>query len=169
MGLDLLRLFRPALAVASSWPVTRPFLVAVPLQLDHAMPRMEFSGRTGVRPRAKIYSLNGHAPGRDHHGLAKFVLFAGAGVKTGQVVGTTGSHGERHVGRPYTPQNVRATLYAVLGIDPALTLPEHTGQHVYLPDERRKIEELLEPPGRGFTAGPYCGYWAIPCDCRTMR
>jgi hypothetical protein len=97
--------------------------------------------RFGREP--KIYSLNGYTTGRDRHGPANFVLFAGGRLKTGQAVGATGTRGERHVGRPYTPQNGRATLYAVLGIDPALTLPEHTGRHVYLPDEHRKIEELL--------------------------
>jgi hypothetical protein len=91
----------------------------------------------------KIYSLNGHPPGRDHHGPANFVLFAGGGLKTGQVVGATDRRGERPVGRPYTPQNVLATLYHVLGIDPATTLADHSGRPVALLDDRRQIEELL--------------------------
>src|SRR5581483_2516738 len=58
----------------------------------------------------KIYSLNGNSPGRDHHGPANFVLFAGGGLKVGQVVGATDARGERPTGTPYTPQNVLATL-----------------------------------------------------------
>jgi hypothetical protein len=51
--------------------------------------------------------------------------------------------GERPKGRPYTPQNVLATLYHVLGIDPATTLPDHWGWPVYLLDDREKVAELV--------------------------
>ncbi|MEX0701050.1 MAG: hypothetical protein WD069_03055 [Planctomycetales bacterium] len=44
---------------------------------------------------------------------------------------------------PYTPQNVLATLYHVLGIDPSLTLPDLQGRPMYLLDDRRKIDELV--------------------------
>jgi len=91
----------------------------------------------------KIYSLNGNPPGRDHHGPANFVLFAGGGLKMGQVVGATDVRGERPKGTPYTPQNVLATLYHVLGIDPAATLPDHSGRPIYLLDEREPIAELV--------------------------
>jgi len=43
----------------------------------------------------------------------------------GQVVGATDGKGAQVIGRPNTPQNVLATLYHVLGIDPATTLPDH--------------------------------------------
>jgi hypothetical protein len=39
--------------------------------------------------------------------------------------------------------NVLATLYHVLGVDPATTLPDHTGRPVYLLDDRRPVEELV--------------------------
>jgi hypothetical protein len=45
--------------------------------------------------------------------------------------------------QPYTPQNVLATLYHVLGIDPATTLPDHNGRPIYLLDERNPIRELV--------------------------
>ena len=35
-----------------------------------------------------------------------------------------------------------ATLYHVLGIDPATTLPDHTGRPMYLLDDRDRITEL---------------------------
>jgi len=81
--------------------------------------------------------------GRDHWGPAGFVLFAGGGLKMGQVIGDTGRHGERAKGRPFTPQQVLATLYHVLGIDPVQTFPDHAGRPMYLLDERERIAELL--------------------------
>jgi hypothetical protein len=62
----------------------------------------------------------GRTPGGGHWPQADFALMLGGGLKTGQVVGATESKGARPVGRPYTPQNVLATLYHVLGIDPLI-------------------------------------------------
>jgi hypothetical protein len=81
--------------------------------------------------------------GRDHWAPASFVVMVGGGLKMGQVVGDTGPRAERSRGTPYTPQNVLATIYHVLGIDPATTIPDHTGRPIYLLDDRRRIEELL--------------------------
>lgn len=82
--------------------------------------------------------------GRDHWPAANFVFFAGGGLKMGQAIGDTGPRGERERGRavPYTPENVLATVYHVLGIDPAATLPDHSGRQHHLLDERAKIAEL---------------------------
>jgi uncharacterized protein (DUF1501 family) len=81
--------------------------------------------------------------GRDHWAPAGFVLFSGGGLKTGRVVGDTGRTGDRSTGRIYTAQNVLATLYHVLGIDPETTLPDHFGRPMYLLDERDPIAELV--------------------------
>jgi hypothetical protein len=81
--------------------------------------------------------------GRDHWAAAGFALFAGGGFKTGQVIGSTDARGERPKDKPYTPANVLATLYHVLGIDPATTLPDHTCRPMYLLDEREPIRELI--------------------------
>ena len=67
----------------------------------------------------------------------------GGGLKMGQVVGATDRKGARPIGQPYTPQNVLATLYHVLGIDPATTLPDHQGRPIYLLDDRRPVAELI--------------------------
>ena len=60
-----------------------------------------------------------------------------------QVVGETDAHAERAKGKPYTPQNVLATIYHVLGIDPALAFPDYQGRPVHLVDDRQKIRELI--------------------------
>ena len=70
-------------------------------------------------------------------------MLAGGGLQTGQVVGATDPKGENPRGQPYTPQNVLATVYHCLGIDPARTLPDYQGRPTYLLDDRRRIEELL--------------------------
>lgn len=98
-------------------------------------------GEMGRTPR--VGTQQGTVAGRDHWPQSGFALLAGGGLRTGQVVGATDARGEHPVAVPNTPQNVLATLYAVLGIDPATTLADHTGRPVYLLDDRRRIEELL--------------------------
>jgi hypothetical protein len=81
--------------------------------------------------------------GRDHWPAAGFALFAGGGLRMGQVIGATDDRGERPQTRSYTPQNILATLYHVLGIDPTLTFPDHAGRPRNLLDDQEKIVELV--------------------------
>ncbi len=82
--------------------------------------------------------------GRDHWPAAGCALLAGGGLNMGQVVGATTPRGEAPVGRPYTPRDVLATLYHVLGIDPGATaIPDFGGRPRYLLEDYRKISELL--------------------------
>jgi uncharacterized protein (DUF1501 family) len=80
--------------------------------------------------------------GRDHWPEAGAAVIAGGGFKVGQVIGDTDAQGARAKGRPYTPGNIMASLYAHLGIDPAATLPDHNGRPVYILDEREPVREL---------------------------
>ncbi len=98
-------------------------------------------GEMGRTPR--VGTQRGTVAGRDHWPQAGFALLAGGGLQMGQVIGATDARGELPVGEPYTPQNVLATLYHVLGIDPETTFPDHRGRPIYLLDDRRKIEELV--------------------------
>jgi hypothetical protein len=98
-------------------------------------------GEMGRTPR--VGTQRGTTGGRDHWPQAGFALMAGGGLQMGQVVGATDARGERPKGRAYTPQNVLATLYHVLGIDPATTLPDHQGRPMYLLDDREKVVELV--------------------------
>ncbi len=94
-------------------------------------------GEFGRTPRI---NKNG---GRDHWAPAGSALIAGGGLRMGQTIGHTGPRAERQDGSPYTPSNVLATLYGVLGIDPIRTLPDHNGRPMYLLDDRRPIAELV--------------------------
>ena len=60
--------------------------------------------------------------GRDHWGNAGVMLFAGAGIRGGQVIGTTDERGEYVTERPIRPPEVAATIYSALGIDYTKTL-----------------------------------------------
>jgi uncharacterized protein (DUF1501 family) len=55
--------------------------------------------------------------GRDHWGNAGVMIFAGAGVRGGQVIGTTDERGEYVLDRPVRPPEVAATIYHALGVD----------------------------------------------------
>jgi hypothetical protein len=94
-------------------------------------------GEFGRTPRINKYG------GRDHWPSAGSVLFSGGGLKMGQYVGSTNANGEYPITRAYTPQNVLATLYHVLGIDPAATIPDHNGRPQYLLDDREPVKELV--------------------------
>jgi len=61
--------------------------------------------------------------GRDHWPGVWTVLFAGAGVRGGQVVGASNARGEEPKDRPVSPAEVAATIYKGLGIDLNTRLP----------------------------------------------
>jgi len=67
--------------------------------------------------------LNG-IEGRHHYNQAYHAMFAGAGVKSGRILGKTDSQGEkvidsgwRHKSMQTKPENICATVYSCLGID----------------------------------------------------
>ena len=61
----------------------------------------------------------------------------------GQVIGSTNRLGEVPKDRPVHYQNVFATLYRQLGIDPLkTTIQDQAGRHQYLLDIREPIDEL---------------------------
>jgi len=80
--------------------------------------------------------------GRDHWPEASAAVIAGGGFTTGQVIGETDAHGGVAKGRPYTPANVLSNLYRHLGIDPAVTIPDHSGRPRHILDDREPVREL---------------------------
>lgn len=84
------------------------------------------------------------AAGRDHWPPVGCALLACGGMRTGQVIGSTDRLAEAPKDRPVHFQNVFATLYHQLGIDPlTTTVTDHSGRPHYLLDIREPIEELL--------------------------
>jgi hypothetical protein len=80
--------------------------------------------------------------GREHWPDAGAAVVIGGGLRMGQVIGQTNARGERAPGKPLRFQNLFATLYHLLGIDPETTIPDFTGRPQYLLDERDPIQEL---------------------------
>jgi uncharacterized protein (DUF1501 family) len=56
-------------------------------------------------------------PGRDHWPRAGSMLFAGGGIRTGQVIGATDARGEDPIERHVSPEDFLATIYRHLEID----------------------------------------------------
>jgi uncharacterized protein (DUF1501 family) len=100
-------------------------------------------GEFGRVPRISPKGDAGGGPGRGHYPPAGIALLAGGGLRTGQVIGTTDSRAELPKSRPCGPQNVLATLYHLLGIDPSHTFPTSAGRPMYVLDEREPLTELL--------------------------
>ncbi|MEZ5944496.1 MAG: DUF1501 domain-containing protein [Planctomycetaceae bacterium] len=104
------------------------------------------TGEFGRTPR--ISSQNGTQtgvmqPGRDHWPNAMSMLVAGGGMRTGQVIGSTTSRGEEPKERPLTPNDLWATVYRHLGIDPEMSFPDHAGRPMPILPYGSPIEELL--------------------------
>ena len=81
--------------------------------------------------------------GRDHWPAVNCALLAGGGMRTGQVIGATDRHAAYVVDHPVSFQNVFATLYHNLGIDPATAVSDRGGRPMTLLDEKEPIRELI--------------------------
>ena len=87
--------------------------------------------------------INNNA-GRDHWSQVSCALLAGGGMRTGQAIGSTNRLGEHAKDRPVKVQEVVATIYRNLGIDPsAVTLRDPTGRPQYLLDHHAPLPELV--------------------------
>jgi hypothetical protein len=81
--------------------------------------------------------------GRDHWPQVSCALLAGGGMKTGQAIGSTNRLGEHARTRPVTFQEIFATLYHNLGINPATaTINDPTGRPTHLV-EAPALRELV--------------------------
>lgn len=93
----------------------------------------EFGRTPKVNPRG----------GRDHYPRTMFCLLAGGGMKGGQVVGESDAKGEGPKDRVITPDDVAATFYKTLGIDPAKEYNTPSGRPVMIVRNGKPIPELL--------------------------
>ena len=66
--------------------------------------------------------------GRDHWGPCFFGFFAGAGVRGGQMIGRSDDIGAYPVTTAYSPEDVGATVYKVLGIPPEAEVHDRLGR-----------------------------------------
>lgn len=94
-------------------------------------------GEFGRTPR-----INGGA-GRDHWPGAMSVLYAGGGLKMGQVIGSTDSKAEYPTSKAATPGDVLSTMYHVLGIDYKHAFFDQARRPLSILAEGKPIEDLI--------------------------
>lgn len=96
-------------------------------------------GEFGRTP--KVSNLPGEkSPGRDHWASAYSGLFAGAGVRGGQVIGQTDANAAYPVTRSWTPADVCTTVFDSLGVDHSAVLMDPLGRPNHLLNG-----EVIEP------------------------
>ena len=83
------------------------------------------------------------AQGRDHFTRAWSAVLAGGGIPGGRVVGSTSADGLEVADRPVSVEDLYATLFERLGIDPAKKVATPNGRPVKLLEGGRSVRELL--------------------------
>jgi uncharacterized protein (DUF1501 family) len=82
--------------------------------------------------------------GRDHWPNVFSVALAGGGVRGGQVIGSSNKLAEYPSDRPVTPADLSATIFTLLGVDPAHLLHTSDGRPVRVaPETASVVSELI--------------------------
>ena len=82
--------------------------------------------------------------GRDHWTNVMSMVLAGGGLRHGQVIGATDRKGHSVLERLVTPQDLAATVFSHLGIDPAAQWVNTQGRPISIVAENGKpIAELV--------------------------
>jgi hypothetical protein len=121
-------------------------------QLDQTLSALieDLSGR-GMLDRTMVYCAGefGRTPrinrnaGRDHWARSMACVLAGGNFRRGYVHGTTDREGMAPANDPCTPDDVAATLFHNLGLDPLQELQTPTGRPIQLFREGRIVQRLL--------------------------
>ncbi|MDA1013184.1 MAG: DUF1501 domain-containing protein, partial [Planctomycetota bacterium] len=81
--------------------------------------------------------------GRDHWAPLSTLALAGGGLKMGQVIGESASKVDVPKTTPVRPQDLMATFFKVLGMDPRSQFVNEAGRPVYMVEEGKPIAELV--------------------------
>jgi hypothetical protein len=81
--------------------------------------------------------------GRDHWSFCFPAVLAGGGVRGGAVFGRSDKDAGYPVDHPVNPEDIAATVFTALGIDPASFIEDRQGRPVALIDGGRPLHELL--------------------------
>jgi hypothetical protein len=81
--------------------------------------------------------------GRDHWGPAASLVFAGAGVRGGLVMGATDRRGAYVTRRPVSPADVAYTVYDAVGVEPHRWLMHPEGRPIEILDRGEPVRELF--------------------------
>lgn len=95
---------------------------------------------TSEMGRTPTVNRNG---GRDHWTFCYSTVFAGAGIRGGSIYGESDSQAAYVKSNPVSTTDICATIYSLLGIDPAFRVPDRTSRPVEIAHGGRVIEEIL--------------------------
>ena len=95
------------------------------------------TGEFGRTPR-----INKDA-GRDHWGASFTVALGGGGIQGGRVVGKSDPRAEKPADSPHGPEDLAATMYHLIGIDPSEEFYTPEGRPVKIVNNGHVITELL--------------------------
>ena len=98
---------------------------------------------TGEFGRTPRLSYANDRPGRDHWPQAMSMLVSGGGLRMGQVIGATNARGEYPIQRRLSPNDLWATVYQHLGIDPEDSFDDFQGRPMPILPFGDPIKELL--------------------------
>ena len=98
------------------------------------------TGEFGRTPKINDRSAEG---GRDHYPRCMFMLMAGGGMRGGQVIGESDETASGPLNEAITPDDVAASFYYSLGIDPAKEYHTETGRPITLVRDGHVIKQLF--------------------------
>lgn len=81
--------------------------------------------------------------GRDHWSTLFPALLAGAGVRAGSLYGSSDADAAYALDHPISPEDLAATIYHALGLDPGMRLPDAQGRPVPIVEEGSPVLELF--------------------------
>ena len=105
-------------------------------------------GEMGRTPRISPITAGGKnasgeifTPGRHHWGDVFPCMFTGGGIEPGRVIGQTDKHGGLPAADPYTPADLAATAFHLMGIGPEQEFADAEGRRyrIYQGEPIRKL------------------------------
>jgi Protein of unknown function (DUF1501) len=98
------------------------------------------TGEFGRTPKINTRSAEG---GRDHYPRCMFMLLGGGGIKGGQVLGESDDKATMPANEGFTPDDVAASFYTALGIDPTKEYQTNTGRPITIVRDGQVISKLF--------------------------
>lgn len=96
------------------------------------------TGEFGRTPRINQFA------GRDHWGPSSAIAMAGGGIRGGTIVGASDERAEKPATTPYRPEDLAATIYKTMGINPKTEFYTQEGRPIpIVPGHGRVIQELF--------------------------
>lgn len=95
------------------------------------------TGEFGRTPKINVNT------GRDHWARAMSIVLAGGGIRGGQVIGATNDKGEEPADHPVKPEDVAASFYHALDIDPHQEYHTPSGRPVHIVRDGKVIQKLF--------------------------